>query len=199
MTISAAPIRSRQSVRFTALRRERLADEARLLEVRVAALPRPFIGVLLGGANSVYRFGTDDARRLASELARHAARTGASVLLTPSRRSGEENVKVLRDGLADTPGFVWDGTGANPYYGILALADVILVTADSVNMITEACASGHPVYIYTLPGGSTKFSQFHEALVLRGYARLYTGSLDGVPTNRLDEMPRVARAVQQLA
>jgi mitochondrial fission protein ELM1 len=178
---------------------ERLADEARLLEPRVAALPRPFIGALIGGANGAYRFGPADARALATELARHAAQTGASLLVTASRRTGEENIAVLRASLADTPGFVWNGIGANPYYGILGLADVVLVTSDSVNMITEACASGHPVYIYGLPGGSTKFTRFHEALNLRGYARPYAGSLDRAPMNRLYEMPRVARAVQQLA
>jgi len=178
---------------------ERLADEARLLEPRLAALPRPFIGVLIGGANSAYGFAADDARALAAELARLAALSGASVLATPSRRTGEENVAVLRSGLAGTPGFVWDGSGANPYFGILGAADAIVATADSVNMVTEACASGHPVSIYPLPGGSAKFARFHEALTLRGYARPYARALDMAPTNRLYEMTRVARAVQQLA
>jgi mitochondrial fission protein ELM1 len=81
---------------------------------------------------------------------------------------------------------------------MLALADVILVTGDSVNMITESCATGHPVYIYDLPGGSIKSQRFHQALILRGYARRYAGSLEIAPTNRLYEMTRVARAVMQL-
>ncbi|HEY6579050.1 MAG TPA: mitochondrial fission ELM1 family protein [Rhizomicrobium sp.] len=178
---------------------QRLADEARLLEARVASLPRPFIGVLIGGGNGVYRFGAEEARALSAEIARHAADCGGSVLVTPSRRTGEENISILRAALAHIPGFVWDGTGANPYFGILGLADVILVTADSVNMITEACASGHPVHIYELPGGSAKFERFHQALTLRGYARLYAGSLETRPVNRLYEMTRVARAVQAIA
>jgi mitochondrial fission protein ELM1 len=178
---------------------ERLAAEARLLEPRLAGLPHPLIGVLIGGTNAVYRFGIDETRVLASEIARHAAASGGSILVTPSRRTGDANVAELRAALASTPGFVWDGTGANPYYGILARADVILATGDSVNMVTEACASGHPVYIYDLPGGSTKFQRFHKALILRGYARRYDGLLEIMPMNRLYEMTRVARAVAQLA
>jgi hypothetical protein len=178
---------------------ERLAEEAQRLAPRVAELPRPLIGVLIGGANSVYRFGADEARALASELVAQAARAGASLLVTPSRRTGEANVAMLREALAGTPGFVWDGSGDNPYFGILGLADVLLATSDSVNMITEACASGKPVYIYELPGGSEKFERFHEALTLRGYARLYAGSLENRPVNRLYEMTRIARAVAQLA
>jgi mitochondrial fission protein ELM1 len=177
---------------------EKLATEARLLDPRIAELPRPFIGVLIGGANAVYRFGIEEARALASEIARHAKASGGSVLVTPSRRTGDENIANLRAALVSTPGFVWDGAVANPYYGILALADVILVTGDSVNMVSEACASGHPVYIYDLPGGSTKFQRFHKALILRGYARRYEGSLEITPMSRLYEMTRVARAVMQL-
>jgi hypothetical protein len=178
---------------------ERLTAEAPVLAPRIAGLPRPYIGVLIGGANAVYRFGREEARALAATIAREAKAAGGSVLVTPSRRTGEANIADMRAALASTPGFVWDGTGANPYYAILALADVILVTGDSVNMVTEACASGHPVYIYDLPGGSTKFQRLHEALFLRGHARRYEGTLDITPMNHLYEMTRVARAVMQLA
>lgn len=178
---------------------ERLMREAGLLASRINELPRPRIGVLIGGGNAAYRFATDDARSLAAELARHAAASGASLLVTPSRRTGAENVEILRATLGGARTFLWDGAGDNPYYGILGLADVLVVTADSVNMITEACATGLPVYIYGLPGGSPKFARFHEALTLRGYARFYEGSLEGFPSDRLDEMPRIVRAVRQIA
>lgn len=178
---------------------ERLEQESMKLAPRLAVLPRPYIGVLLGGANAAYRFGTEDARLLASELLRHAASSGGSLLVTPSRRTGEENMATIHSALAGMPGMIWDGTGDNPYYGILGSADVIVATGDSVNMVTEACASGAAVYIYRLPGGSEKFARFHEALVLRGYARLYDGSLEDKPLNRLYEMTRVARAVAALA
>jgi hypothetical protein len=73
------------------------------------------------------------------------------------------------------------------------------VTGDSVNMVTEACASGQPVYVYALPGGSSKSERFQEALFLRGYARPYRGSLEPQPTSRLYEMTRIARAVEAMS
>ena len=177
---------------------ERLAAEATAFAPKIAELPRPRIGVLIGGTSGAYRFGPDDARALGRELVEQASRLGGSLLVTPSRRTGEENIKLLREALSAVPQFSWDGTGANPYFAILGSADVLLVTADSVNMITEACASGHPVYVYDLPGGSTKSERFHEALYLRGYARPFRGSLEPLPTNRLYEMTRIARAVEAI-
>jgi mitochondrial fission protein ELM1 len=177
---------------------ERLAAEGAAFAPRIADLPGPRIGVLIGGTSGSYHFGADEARTLVAELAGQASRLGGSLLVTPSRRTGEENIKILREGTCGTPGFFWDGAGANPYFGILGSADVLLVTADSVNMVTEACASGHPVYVYNLPGGSGKAERFIEALTLRGYARPYRGSLEPLPTNRLYEMTRVARAVEAI-
>jgi len=111
---------------------------------RIGEQPRPRIGVLIGGGNAAYRFAADDAHMLAAELACNAAASGASLLVTTSRRTGTENLEILRAALADTRTFLWDGTGDNPYYGILGLADVLVVTADSVNMITEAVATAGP-------------------------------------------------------
>jgi hypothetical protein len=37
---------------------------------------------------------------------------------------------------------------ANPYYGFLALADSFIVTAESISMLTESCATGKPVRLY---------------------------------------------------
>jgi uncharacterized protein len=177
---------------------KRLAAEGAQFAPRIAGLPRPRIGVLIGGESGAYHFGAEDARALAKEMREQASRLGGSLLVTPSRRTGEDNVRFLREAVSGAPGFFWDGAGANPYFGILGLADVLLVTADSVNMITEACASGHPVYVYNLPGGSSKAECLHEGLYLRGYARPYQGSLEPLPTNRLYEMTRVARAVEAI-
>ena len=41
--------------------------------------------------------GPDDARALGRELVEQASRLGGSLLVTPSRRTGEENIKLLRE------------------------------------------------------------------------------------------------------
>jgi uncharacterized protein len=80
--------------------------------------------------------------------------------------------------LAGLPAEIWDGAGDNPYFGYLGLADHVLATADSVSMITEASATGKPVHILQLPGGSAKFERFHAAMAAAGVTRVFTGRLD---------------------
>ena len=58
-----------------------------------------------------------------------------------------------RHALAAKPfGTLWDETGDNPYFGILALADRLIVTAESISMISEALATGRPVHVLPLEG-----------------------------------------------
>jgi hypothetical protein len=154
-----------------------LREGADKLAPQVAHLPRPYIAVLIGGANAAYRLGTEEMGALATQLASAARTMSASLLVTPSRRTGKENVQILKEKLADIPHFLWDGEGDNPYFGLLGLADVIVPTSDSVNMISEAVSTGKPVYVAHLPGGSNKFERFHRMMREDGVVRDFKGTL----------------------
>jgi len=156
-------------------------------------LRAPRIGVLLGGKNRVYRFGRADAEALAHSLSELAK--DASLMVTASRRTGAENIAIIGKALEGTGATIWSGEGENPYLGILAFADAFIVTADSVNMACEAAATGKPVHIFALPGGSAKFHSFHESLAKRGIARPFTGRIEHWTYPKLDETGRAAAAV----
>ena len=82
----------------------------------------------------------------------------------------------MQNRLAGLPASIWDGTGDNPYFAYLALADAVLVTADSVSMISEAAATGKPVHVLDLDGGSAKFSRFHQLMQHAGITRPFAGN-----------------------
>ena len=148
-----------------------LAQAARHWQDAFASLPRPLIGVLIGGSNGRYRLDEAEMTKLAETLTTLARQSRAGLAITPSRRTGAANEAILRTRLAGAPAFLWDGQGENPYLGILALADVLVVTEDSVSMASEALATGQPVYVARLPGRSRRQRRFHEALMAAGYAR----------------------------
>jgi mitochondrial fission protein ELM1 len=154
-----------------------LAEGARRCAPLLAELPRPLVAVLLGGDNRVYRLARARLAAFADELAA-LARAGYGIAITPSRRTGEENVALLRERLAGLPHFLWDGSGDNPYFGLLGLADAVLATADSVSMVSEAAATGKPVHIVDLEGGSEKFARFHGAMRAAGITRPFTGAIE---------------------
>jgi mitochondrial fission protein ELM1 len=173
-------------------------DEAGLtFASRYANYKKPLIGVLIGGTNKKYRFTKEKAERFAFLLKEASHNSGGSLAITPSRRTGEENINIIEGALSGQPADIWDGSGENPYFGILALADSFVVTGDSVNMISEAVATGKPVHVFHLSGGSAKFSRFHQDMEQQGKTRPFTGQIDNWEYPGADDMTLAAEAVEK--
>jgi mitochondrial fission protein ELM1 len=160
---------------------------------RLAPLPLPRVAVLLGGPSASARFGGGAAGRLSVAL-QGLVEQGHGLMVTPSQRTPEGLVARLRDLLGDAA-FVWDQTGANPYPGILGLADAVLVTQDSVNMASEAASTGKPVHVFPLNRVGAKLRAFHAALEARGAARRFEGAIEAWEYPPLAEADRVAAEV----
>jgi mitochondrial fission protein ELM1 len=175
-----------------------LSDGAEQLGWRLQHLKRPYVSVLIGGSNNVYRMDADTMRSLAVRLAACARALNASLIITPSRRTGEANREILKDALVDVPHYLWTGQGDNPYFGLLGLADFIIVTADSVNMVSEAATTGKPVYVAALPGGSPKFEMFHKGLIEDGVTRMFEGQLEPYSYRPLNDVGLAADRVRAL-
>jgi mitochondrial fission protein ELM1 len=161
-------------------------------------LPRPVLGVLIGGSNRAYRLDLARLREIADRVAAILRRDGGSALVTPSRRTGEAGLRLLRERFAGLPGAIWDGTGDNPYFAYLAAADALLVTADSVSMISEAAATGKPVHVIELAGGDAKFRRFHEAMRQAGITRPFAGEIEHWSYRPPDDNARAGAALRQL-
>jgi mitochondrial fission protein ELM1 len=156
---------------------EKLADGARKFAPLFEKLPRPLAAVLIGGDNRVYRLTKARLEVLAGQLAGLAHR-GFGLAITVSRRTGPEAAAFLRARLGPLGAYIWEGKGDNPYFGLLSLADVIIVTSDSVSMVSEAAFTGKPVHVFELEGGSAKFTRFHQSLRDAGATRPFRGAIE---------------------
>ena len=146
------------------------------------SLPRPRIALLVGGPRRGIEFNDDLAARLLATVRAIAA--GGSVLATVSRRTPAAFAAQLHGALAAFPGVFWNGAGTNPYPGLLGWADRIIVTPDSVNMLSEACATGVPVHTVTGAALPDKLTRFHAALRERGLLTEPGDARAGVPPLR---------------
>lgn len=175
---------------------ERLAQARAAPDPRLAPLPRPRVAVLVGGPSKHYRFDAEDAARFLADLARLAA-TGVGLMATASRRTPPE----LRDGLAALVsrhgGFMWDGGGDNPYLAMLALAEAVVVTADSYNMVGEAAATGAPILVFEPKGGHPKLKAFLRGLERHGAVKPFAGRLEPLAYAPIDSTPTIAEAVRE--
>jgi uncharacterized protein len=161
-------------------------------------MPRPILSVLIGGSNRAYRLTLRRVDEIARALASILRNSGGSVLVTPSRRTAAAELGLLRERLEGFSTAIWDGSGENPYFAYLALADAVLVTADSVSMVSEAAATGKPVYILELDGSNPKFARFHEGMRAAGITRPFSGHIESWSYPIPDDTERAGAALRAL-
>ncbi len=175
----------------------RLAESSKRFAGVVDPLPHPRVTVLLGGTSQAFRFPAGDAAAFGAALARLAVDSGGSLLVTPSRRTAPDALAALAAAIADVPHYVWDGTEENPYHAFLAAADAVVVTGDSVNMVTEAAGTGKPVYVQPLKGNSKRLARFHALMREAGATRPFEGRLESWTYTPINDTESVARKVRQ--
>lgn len=184
----------------------RLLEGAERWEPLLAHLPRPWIGLIVGGSSSSYNFDPNTAARLGREASALARREGGSLLISTTPRTSAASTRALFDEV-DVPAYRYAFAAddpENPYTGFIALADRFVVTADSASLPMEACQMGRPVQVFDWPrkrsglrvAGRT-ITRFHDAAVsvgllkpARDFDAYHRGLRECGITSRLSEPPR---------
>lgn len=161
--------------------------------VELAALPAPRVALLLGGPPRAEGMAPDTAAAIGARVAGFAG----SVMATGSRRTGAAAEQALAEALAPVPHRLhrWGAQGANPYAGMLAWADMVVVTGDSVSMLSESLATAAPVFIADPGGLGPRHRRLHASLLAAGQARRLEAAPAPFARTALDETGRVAAAI----
>jgi mitochondrial fission protein ELM1 len=160
----------------------------------LADLPRPRVALLVGGPVRAENMAPGIAAALGAEVAGFAG----SVLATASRRTGAAATEALAGALAGRPHRLhrWGEEGPNPYAGFLAWADAVVVTGDSVSMLSESLATAVPVFIADPGGLGPRHMRLHGSLIAAGQARMLAAAPAPFPRQPLDEAGRVAAEIR---
>lgn len=151
------------------------------------------VALMIGGNSRTHQLTPEIVKNLVNQLEKQ----DISLMITTSRRTGEENTKIIKDTLKGKNTYFWDGKTPNPYFGMLAWADHILVTADSVSMLSDAGTTGKPVHMIPLEGGSARFNRFHKHLQDIGVMRPFSGNFDSWTYEPLNDAGFIAKEIDR--
>ncbi|MEM8750783.1 MAG: mitochondrial fission ELM1 family protein [Pseudomonadota bacterium] len=160
-------------------------------------IPGRQVGVILGGNNKSVTWNAASADEFAALLAQVE---GDRFTIVSSRRTPDILMSAVSDSLAGRACDIWDGTGENPYQKVLATSDAIIVTGDSHNMVSEACATGAQILVYQPPGLQPKLKTFLQAMQAEGHiadiaAPGDVAALSDAKTTPVDATPDIAAAL----
>lgn len=174
---------------------KKLADEKKHWSKKLKNYSSPRLGLIIGGATKDKPFTIEMAKQLVSDVLKLKFK---SLLITTSRRTPKDIVRYLKKELPEPKFFYTFGdSGENPYFGILSMSDMIMVTGDSMSMCTECCATGVPVFIFAPEQMiGKKHARFHQSLYDKSYARPLGKKLVQ-PKGCLNPAPEIAKRIQK--
>jgi len=179
-------------------------DEAWLRRARerwreLLALPGPRTAVLIGGPTAATPFDEENLASMCGKPRGTPARDGGPPLVFGPRRTPTAWGPAPRPRLGAPPPALWfdASDGDNFYDGALACADRLVLTPDSVNMVSEACATALPVFVAEPARASGRIAEFLQALVARGRVRAQRNALEEFEAEPLRESARVAASVRE--
>ena len=165
----------------------------------LALLPEPHSVVLVGGPSRHAPFELPAFVALLKQVAACARAEGGSLSVIASRRTPSAWRQAVYATESDLPGVRWrdTGDGANPYAGLLAYADRLVCTPDSVNMLSEAAATWAPLYLWSPATIVGRPRHFIDTLLACGRARAWDCSPQPFDVQPLRETARIARTVRE--
>jgi mitochondrial fission protein ELM1 len=137
------------------------------------------------------------AHDLARRLATLARQRGGSVLVVTGRRTSVEAADALSAGLSKVMHLLHRASepGEAPYAGFLAWADAVVLAQAPVTVISEACATGGPVFIAESGRETTSQRRLHASFIEAGHVKPLRDDLSPWPRSPLDEAGRAAAEI----
>lgn len=166
------------------------------------------IALVVGGAAKNYRFRLEDAKLLVDTVLNIWLNYSLPLFITFSRRTPEPVKAYFKNTFGQNNAnartcFISDPQEGlyNPYPAMLAKAEYIICTPDSISMCSEAVSTGKPVYIFYPDHFKLKKHKFFiQQLVDLGIAKLLdtnAHSLTKYDYQPLAEIKKIALIIQK--
>ncbi|MEM9015307.1 MAG: mitochondrial fission ELM1 family protein [Pseudomonadota bacterium] len=163
----------------------------------ITRLPRPRLGIVLGGVSGSVKFGSSDIDRFV-QIVENAVQYFASAAVTRSRRTPNRLADAVMRALQKSSIQSVDGSSTveNIYTDILGTSDALLVTGDSHNMVSESLASQAGVYVFRPTGLSKKLSWFLDKLIEDDAIRECNRDMEPFQSAPIDATPAIVAAIK---
>ena len=142
---------------------------------------------MIGGSNKRYEPTNTDYYNLYIKIIEATKNIDGQLIILPSRRTPSKALKILNSTfLKHYKNFkIINSSDQNLYPNILKLTDYILVTSDSINMISETATLQTTLFVSQFPKETGKISNFLKNLEELGVLKNFEGKLFHYKKNKL--------------
>ena len=156
------------------------------------------VSLILGGPTKYYSFSNEELTQVFRKIKSNFISQGHKVLVIPSMRTPKRIIDLAMKEFVKE-GFVVNTVDKQAYLSALALATNIVVTCDSTSMISEATASGKPIFVAHMEPkkNNYRFEKFFQLFREMGITKELGEKVDNWTYNRLNEADRIASLMRK--
>ena len=156
------------------------------------------ISFILGGPNKYYDYSDREVDIIFNKVKTLFPTDKYKLIVVPSYRTPERVIKKAFNTFSHNH-LVVKTVNKNAYLSSLNLADLIIITCDSISMISESAVTGKPIYIAKMKPvkNNYRFEIFYTQFKKLGIIRDLENSIDSWSYNQLDEVNRLAPIIRE--
>ena len=149
-----------------------------LIENNFKYFKSPNVLVLLGGKSKRFTPTNTDYSKLLLNIKYAAKKISANVIVCQSRRTPENVLYITKQIFSDFKNHFYISKKDEPniYPSIVKICDYIVVTNDSVNMISETASTTKCLFLGYLNKEKSKLKSFHEKLLKNNNIKIFNKS-----------------------
>ena len=154
------------------------------------------VSLILGGPNKYYNFSNEELTNIFREIKSSFISQGYKAIIIPSMRTPKRIIDLaINEFLTD--GFVVNSVDKQAYLSSLAIANSIVVTCDSTSMISEAAASGKPIFVAHMQPkrNNYRFKKFYKLFRELGVIKNLGEKVENWTYDSFNEAERIATII----
>ena len=154
------------------------------------------VSLILGGPNKYYSFDKDQLIEIFNVVRSNFISKGYTVIVIPSVRTPKMIINLaIKEFGAD--GYFVNSVDKQAYLSAFALATNIVITCDSISMISEAATSGKPIFVAHMKAkkNNYRFKKFFRLFKEMGITRDLGEQVESWTYDKLNEATRIAALI----
>lgn len=151
------------------------------------------VSLILGGPNKYYSFNSEQVINIFNQIKSIFVSNGYKVIVIPSMRTPKKTIDLATREMGSC-GYVVNKVDKQAYLSAYALANHVIVTCDSISMISEAATSGKPIFVAHMKAkrNNYRFKRFFELFKQMGITRDLGEKVETWTYNKHNEAQRIA-------
>ena len=166
-----------------------------VIEKKFKYFKSPNVLVLLGGKSKRYTPTNTDYSKLLLNIKYAAKKISANVIICQSRRTPENVLYLAKQIFSDFTDQFYISKKDEPNIdpSIIKICDYIIVTNDSVNMISEIASTTKNLFLGYLNKERSKLKSFHKKLLMQNNIKIFNNSFYDFKKIPLDNQKKLKK------